>query len=374
MSSIKRKIVSNAKNILGWRSKRKLVVFESDDWGSIRMPSKLVYNKFIKKGFIVDQSEYNRFDCLECNDDLSNLFDILSGHKDKNGQSAVFTANCIMANPDFDKIKNSGFNNYYHEHFTSTLKEYPNHDKVYKLWQDGMEYGIFHPQFHGREHVNIYRWMKALQSDSEEIKFSFDQRTTFSGKGDYNYMEALDCIQSDELEGLKIILSEGLQMFKNTLGYSSKSFIPPSYIWHSSIEKTLSENGVRFIQGLPFQFIPTGTFGDYKKKFRYLGQRNSLGQINLVRNCAFEPSLSYKSDWVDYTLHSIEKAFRWGKPAIICSHRINYIGHIEESNRSCNLKILKELLLNITKKWPDVEFITSDELGEIIYQGQRRDN
>ena len=37
-------IKNNLINIPGYRSKRKLVVFESDDWGAIRMKDKATYN------------------------------------------------------------------------------------------------------------------------------------------------------------------------------------------------------------------------------------------------------------------------------------------------------------------------------------------
>lgn len=97
-----------------------------------------------------------------------------------------------------------------------------------------------------------------------------------------------------------------------------------------------------------------------------MGTRNKFGQYFLVRNCFFEPSLSKTSDPVGECLKRINIAFRWHKPAIISSHRINYMGSLVEKNRSDNLKLLKDLLESIIKTWPDVEFMTSDELGELI--------
>ena len=102
--SLARKIKLNLNNIPGWRTPRKIVVVESDDWGSIRMPSKEILDQLEKKGFIPKNDYYNRFDSLASKKDLSNLFDILSTVKDKNGNSAILTANTIVANPDFDKI------------------------------------------------------------------------------------------------------------------------------------------------------------------------------------------------------------------------------------------------------------------------------
>lgn len=72
------------------------------------------------------------------------------------------------------------------------------------------------------------------------------------------------------------------------------------------------------------------------------------------------------ADYVSDCLRRIKIAFKWGKPAIIGSHRVNYIGFIDESNRERNLKLLKLLLGEITRIWPDVEFLDSSELTTAI--------
>ena len=60
------------------------------------------------------------------------------------------------------------------------------------------------------------------------------------------------------------------------------------------------------------------------------------------------------------------KCIQMEKPAIISSHRVNYIGSLEPSNRSHGLHQLKKLLKQIVNKWNDVEFMTSAELGELM--------
>ena len=44
----------NLSNILGWSTKRKLVVLESDDWGSIRTRSKVDYEAMLLKKIDVE--------------------------------------------------------------------------------------------------------------------------------------------------------------------------------------------------------------------------------------------------------------------------------------------------------------------------------
>lgn len=359
-------LARNFINIPGWRTNRRIVIFESDDWGSIRMPSSEVYSKFISRGFDISKSDYNRLDSLECNKDLELLYDVLYSFKDSVGNYPVITANMIVGNPDFEKIKQSDFRDYYYEPVTETLKKYPLSDKVGMLWKEGNDCGIFHPQFHGREHVNIVRWMEALRKKTPEIMTAFENETTFSGIGDYNFMEVLDYNTPDDLVIMRESLADGLALFEKFFGFRSKSFIPPCYTWNSEIEETLYFNGVKYIQGLVIQSIPTGSFGNYEKKYHFLGSRNTFGQYYLLRNCFFEPSLSKTADPVGDCLNRINIAFKWHKPAVVSTHRINFMGSLDGKNRSDNLLRLHELLKRIIEIWPEVEFMTSDQLGDMI--------
>ena len=369
ISGLRSAVSQNLMNIPGWRTRRRILVIESDDWGSIRMPSKEVYNRFVDRGMDITGTDYNRIDTLESNDDVSMLCEVLASVRNPAGKNPVITANVVVGNPDFDKIRQSDFTEYSYELVTDTLKRYPERDRVESLWQQGYSSGIFHPQFHGREHVNIVRWMDALRKKTPEIMFTFNNHTTFSGDGDYNFMEVLDFNTPDDLLKMKESLSDGLGLFEKIFGFRSKSFIPPCYTWNSDIEETLHRSGVKYIQGLVVQLIPTGSFGNYKKKYHFLGNRNKFGQYFLIRNAFFEPSLTKSSDVVGECLKRVDIAFRWKKPAIISAHRINFIGALDESNREKNLKLFIDLLGRVVKLWPDVEFMSSDQLGDLIAEG-----
>ncbi len=65
-------------------------------------------------------------------------------------------------------------------------------------------------------------------------------------------------------------------------------------------------------------------------------------------------------------MRRIEIAFKWGKAANISAHRLNFIGSIDSANTDRTLPEFKRLLQEIVRRWPDVEFVTSDQLGEII--------
>ena len=362
--NLKQKITHNLLNILGWRTKRHLVVIESDDWGAIRMPSKEVYDKLLSKGYRVDLNKYEKYDSLATEKDLTELFNILCKYTDINGNHPLITTNCAVANPDFEKIKESDFQNYYYEPFTETLKRYQGCENSFELWQEGMKEGLFKPQFHAREHLNVSNWIHSLQND-EDTKHVFDYGIMgLFPKGKENVGNKFQVALGDTefpIQTQNEIIKEGLDLFEKIFNYKSKTFIAPCYTWNPGIEKTLYDNGVIGIQGLVYQKVPCGNSIRH-----WMGSKNAYGQIYTIRNAFFEPTLSPNIDNVEDCLYRIECAFRWNKPAIISSHRINYIGAINEHNRDNNLKQLDGLLTKIQKKWGDVEFISSDKLVDII--------
>jgi hypothetical protein len=77
--------------------------------------------------------------------------------------------------------------------------------------------------------------------------------------------------------------------------------------------------------------------------------------------------MSPHRDWVNTCLAQIQAAFISNKPAVIGSHRINYVGFIDEKNRDIGLLNLALLLKKVLKKWPEVQFISTNQLSHFIY-------
>ena len=373
MISNARKIFTrNLLNIPGWRTNRKIVVIESDDWGSIRMPSREIYEQFLAEGIRVDKDRYCKYDSLATPDDLEALFEVLTSVKDQNGRHAVITANTLVANPDFERIKEADFAQYYYEPFTETLTRNQKTEGSFVLWKQGMDSAIFHPQFHGREHLNVKKWMHCLKSGKEIMRLAFSYGTLgLNSKVDSRintkYTGALNSGLKEDIEAYNYILEDGLDLFEDIFGYRSLSFIPPTYTWHPDIEPSLFKNGVRYLQGMVFQRVPLDDDTTFRyKKNNFLGYKSKAGLTYLTRNAYFEPTQFTIDDCVSDCLNRVKIAFRWHKPAIISMHRLNIIGAIDERNRTRNLILLKKLLLEITHQYPDVEFMSSDELGKLI--------
>jgi len=363
-------IARNISNVPGRQTSRRIVVFESDDWGSIRMPSLTSFQKLEKAGVDLrswDAERYNLNDTLATSEDLECLFDILSTIRDSLDIPAVFTPISIVANPDFQKIKASGFTDYFYEPFTDTLKKCLGGERSFDLWKEGIDKKIFVPQMHGREHLNVTAWMKALKNGDQETRLAFDHGVTGfvpSGYPAVDYQAAFLLHSPDELDYHKNVIKEGLDLFEKIFGYKAEYFVPPNGPFNNSLNRTLFENGVRFRSTSKVQKEPLGN-GKTRKVLHWLGQKDKNGIRYITRNCFFEPSQPGK-DWVDSCLNDIKIAFRWHKPAIISTHRVNYIGSLNKSNRDNGLRQLDRLLKEIIKNWPEAEFMTTPQLGSLM--------
>ena len=71
-------------------------------------------------------------------------------------------------------------------------------------------------------------------------------------------------------------------------------------------------------------------------------------------------------------LAQIARAFRFGIPAIVTSHRVSYVGSIVAANRKRGLDQLGRLLASVVSRWPEVHFLSSAELGYMIEHDIRR--
>jgi len=371
ISELKHNVRNHYINCKGWRTDRKIIVIESDDWGAIRMSSREALQKITEEGIDTEQCHYMQNDALASENDLEKLFDLLTSHKNTRGEYPVITANVIMGNPDFEKIKSSGFNEYHYEHFTDSLAAYPEHRNSFSLWKEGMRDGIFHPQFHGREHLQVKRWMHFLQDNESETRIAFENgvfglSTTVTTEQRASYMAAYDWNSEESRDFILNSIAQGLSLFKSTFGFNSLSAIAPNYTWHPEVERVFEDHGVRYLQGGSVQRIPALNRANESYKRHFTGHKNDLDQIYLVRNCIFEPSSNPELDWVEKCLKQIETAFLWKKPAIVEMHRVNVIGYINSENRDRNLKKFDRLLQSITRRWPEVEFMTTNQLGQII--------
>ena len=114
------------------------------------------------------------------------------------------------------------------------------------------------------------------------------------------------------------------------------------------------------------------------KKVRHYPFEYRNGITYIVRNCSFEPLYSegynIKYD-IEKCMKQMDYAFKRNKPAIIDTHRANYVGEIHRGIQNRCLDGLDKLLTTITDKYPDVVFMSTKQLiSQFETQKQYREN
>lgn len=354
-------------NAKGWQTNRKLVVFQSDDWGSIRTPSSMALDELRNFGVDSSRCHYMQNDTLASVKDLELLSEVLRKHNDSKGRSPVFTVNFLTRNPDFKAIKDTEYSTYKNLR-NDLLSDNRKVDFIQFVNQE--KDGLFFPQLHGREHLNIERWLTHLQKKNpivcKAFKYGFwgISRHT-SDQIESSLQAALDFDNQEYEKYLKRSVVMACHDFHEIFGFQSESFIAPNYIWSSEIDEALKENGVGYLQSGRVRIYPLGN-GKYRRMRVYTGDRNKFGQIYLVRNVRFEPSENLTSDWVKQALLEVQAAFRMKRPAVIDTHRVNYMGGLNEDNRERSLDLLNQFLSVMEKRWPTLEYLNSVELGRLV--------
>ena len=377
LSRVKETIIRNAKNSIGWKTKRKIVVFSVDDYGNVRIASKKARENMDNARMKI-YSRFDIYDALETKQDLEQLYEILNSAKDKNGNHPIFTAFATPCNINFERMENENYLQFHNENLPETYQKLANlypesYHGAWELWNTGIKERFLRPQFHGREHLNLKVFNQKLKE--KDIQFlTALKNSSYTSISDEDfptifYTAAFDFWEENDKNNFKEIIKDGLDKFEQVFGYRSNYFTPPVYNISSNLFETLIENGIKFID---LGLIRKEHLGEnkYKRSLNYLGKQTESGLTIMVRNVVFEPTDNRGINWVDFTLKQIETAFKWRKPAIISSHRVNFCGHIEPENRLIGLSNLKILIQKIVTKWPDVEFMTADELGKLMLRNK----
>ncbi|MBQ8430607.1 MAG: hypothetical protein IJX26_01515 [Clostridia bacterium] len=374
--AIKNKIKAFIKKILnksGLKTNRQIIVFESDDWGAIRNSSAEAVEQLKKEFPDMLINNYTTLDCLESNDDINELKKVLLSHNDSKGNHAKFTLNFATANPNFNKIKENNYKTFYHERIDETYQNTPHSENVLDEVKDGINLGVFQPQLHSREHINSQFLIDDLQNNAK-VKRAFNLKIVGVTNENYSGLDSLNCSKNETNEKH---LTEAMKYFVDLFGFTPTTYIAPCYVWNKDDEIILKNLGVKALQGKIFQNIPI-TRNNYKKKFHKFGSVSKSSKLKyLYRNCFFEPSKSRldgnsEDQIINNIMREIEFAFNCKKPAIICTHRVNYTSGISIENRNLNLKLLNSLIEKIKEKYTKVEFMSTDELYEELLNDRNK--
>ncbi len=316
-----------------------ILVIEVDDWGRQGIP----------EGEIT----------LE---ELGALFQTLLRYRDKHGRHPVITANFVMTNPNYKKIAENDFTTYYYLPINEGLDL-----DLLNQYKEGIKLGIFWPQYHGRDHINSDLWLKDLKRRFKTSAEGFEEKAILPlGKdekryigeyGDASFFPQKPLPEEKQMDKIE----KGLEIFASTFGYRPKSTIAPYNLFDEITEKCWSEKGIQYIQGGNRQRLgfKKGKYVKAKEKRHILlGKRNRFGGLYLKRDIGFPPSKD-----LDRILKKIALLFKTGRLVTLYNHSYDY------KNQTGQLERLDSLLSWLQNRYPEMVYLTSDQLGSVIEKG-----
>lgn len=370
MIPVVRKLKSRVRqsiNSLGFHCDTPMLVIESDDWGSIRVPSVDVLWDYQRQFPDHVLNHYQVFDALDTAQDLESLGSLLRCFVDQYDRHPVFTMNYSMANPVFDDDNSTLGEPFRFEPIWETFLREQGEQSSLAAMRSNAYRDVFTPQLHGREHLNVTAWRHGIEK-AENLRCAYQMRMIGLDPGPFSALDALN--RNNREISLYDYLLDACRLFADCFGYEPESFIPPCYVINHVEERRLFEMGItvlqsgakinRSLQNGRLVGVPTP-----------MGSRAARGQVRLVRNVQFEPSrwlFEGKSaeDLIEGSFLEIKRAIDLRQPAIVCSHRVNYVGGMSVQNRESSLECLNRLLKKVLDAYPTISFLSSDELGKLI--------
>lgn len=312
-----------------------VVIIESDDWG----PGPEEHAKALEA-----------------------LAALLKQYRDQAGRSPVMTLGVILAVPDARRTRNGDPGLDYHR----VELDDPRCTRVLDAMRNGVRDGVFTTQLHGLEHY----WPPALMK-AAAISGSIRE---WLGAHEFPATEQLpSALQSRWIDGAESpaapladsavtsALAEEVRVFTRIFSRPPAVYVPTTFIWTEAVERAAANCGIRVLvtpgvrntrrgkKGVP---VPDGT--------RHInGGHTASGLVTVVRDIYFEPAIGHT---VVGTMDRIVGHTRLGRPALLETHRANFVGPAATQNDS--LRKLAELFDQLRARLPETRFMSTEELAE----------
>lgn len=314
--------------------RRPVLIIESDDWG----PGPPLHGER-----------------------LARLADALAQHQDGSGHPALMTLGVVLAVPDGATMHAGDPQDYQRLELDDTRCA-----GVLAAMEQGASKGIFALQLHGMEHYWPTALLRAAQGDAA-LRAWLEQ--PFPA-----YEELPSPLQSRWVDGAQLpsgaldadsidrAVSEETLVFQRIFHRVARVVVPPTFVWTRTVETAWMAAGIEVIitpgrryTGRDEAGQPTGVEASILN-----GEAAGPMALYLVRDIYFEPLRGHTPAKV---LEDASRRFRLGRPALLETHRSNFIGTEAEFRHS--LAQLDTLLSEALHGWPDMRFLSPEALARL---------
>jgi hypothetical protein len=242
------------------------------------------------------------------------------------------------------------------------------------LWEAVREVvarGVWRPELHGAYHYDPQRRRQAVASSTTARRAAAQGILPFPGSA-----QAWELGPWRPREVLATELGRSLKVFADHFGFAPVSVIAPDYTWDSRCEELWEDGGLYVVQAKREQRHPRYRGGFLPRLRKVIGRawdRLTHPRLTyLERNCRFEPVQAASSaDLVTGCRQQVRRAWRQGEPAIVETHRINFV-HVDSQVAEIGFQALGELLNRLAPSDPqggDCLFLVDAELAQLYRTG-----
>jgi hypothetical protein len=371
----------NYKPGISW-DKHPAVVFESDDWGycawipdraALTGPQAVVKRFAGWETYSKETLDAYSGSTLESAADIGRIARMLTKHRGGDGRPPLIQANYIMAAPDYRTMKDSGFSPFAAGFFPDYGGRWARPGLMAAV-EDARRDGVWAPEYHGYLHFNMEVWLRLLAKGEIETKTMFDNEITINKTMDDEYEYDVTADFSKVLSRMEA----GVDKFEEVFGYAPKSTIAPDYYWPKKLEPEWARAGIEVVQGWRTQKESGEEPGKFTKAWRlmtrpmgHIKTKDGRTLVYLNRNAHFEPR-GIPDEGTEFGMQEImddiRKAWRRNQPAIVSTHRLNFV-HLDGEIVTENYKQFEQLISNIIMAEPGVVFLTDYEVANLFKQG-----
>lgn len=351
---------------LDWR-RLKAVVIESDDWGLCAWSADTQAFRVLADTPVYRTPSGRRYggSTLESADDLRAMVSLLEGAAAPGGLPPVLQANMIMATPDYARLRPPMF-----EAERLPLIDFPGSPSRWK--RPGIEKAlaaavasaVWWPELHGLHHLPEHAWIQALRRGEADARRAHEHQsllcTAVEHGGEYGADEPLE-LRRAHLEG-------AVSRFRTLFRRAPGSFCPPDYHWDERLDALANELGLLIFQGV------AESAGAKAARFRRLFHRFRFPHYE-GRRFVMPPRIAFEPIGPDgpsealgaaRSRRAIHDAWGRGQPAVVSTHRMNYV-HLQPGWAEAGREALAKLLAHLAED--AAIFLVDTEVRALIEQG-----
>ena len=297
---------------------------------------------------------------------LTRLASILCRFVDRRGRHPVTTLGLVLSAPDTGRTIGANFNQLHR-----LMLSDPRFREVRRSIALGVERGVFAPQLHGLEHYWPPALLAAARTDpavkswlsQKEIPASEDLPPSLQSRWTDARTLPSQPIHSDLV---RHAVAEEVSAFEAYLGRRPAVVVPPTFVWNETAEAAWAAAEVEVLvtpgRRNSGRDATGGLISDGGPVLNC--ERGVGGLTYLVRDVYFEPALGHSSA---QALSAIERKNDLGRPALIETHRFNFVGNTAKTESS--FRALESVLEAVLRRFPDTRFMSCEELARLLVGG-----